>query len=48
VHGAAKTLVQNGAIDFAKLRGGGRILHADDDAVGMEKVPDGGTFTKKF
>src|SRR5260370_37418557 len=48
VHWAAKAFLENRTVDFAEFRGGRGILDADNDAVRMEKVSDGGAFTKKF
>src|SRR5467141_148451 len=48
VHRAAKSFLENGAVDFAEFGGSGGILDADNDAVGMEKIKDGGAFAKKF
>src|SRR5260370_25371024 len=48
VHGAAEALLENRAVNFAEFRGGGGILDADNNAVRMEKIRDGGAFAKKF
>src|SRR5713226_6213232 len=39
---------ENRPVNFAQFRGGGGILDADDDAVGMKKISDGGAFAEKF
>src|SRR5260370_29375079 len=48
VHRAAEASFENGAVNLAEFRRGRGILDADNDAVGMEKVKDGGAFAKKF
>src|SRR6266851_3163026 len=48
VHRAAESFLENGAVDFAELRGSGGILDAHDDAVGVKKIINGGAFAKKF
>ncbi len=48
VHRAAETFFENRAVDFAEFGGGGRILDADNNAIRMEKIGDGGAFAKEF
>ena len=48
VHRAAETPFENRTVDLAQFRGGGRILDADNNAVGMKKIRHSGAFAKKF
>lgn len=48
VRGAVKATFEDGIVDFAELRGSRFFFHPDDDAVGMEKVVDGGTFSEEL
>ncbi len=43
-----KIALQDRAIDFAQIGRGGFVFHADNDAIWMEEISDGGTFAKKF
>ena len=45
---AMKFALEDGAIDFAEFFGGGGIFDADNDAIGMEKIVNGGAFAEKF
>src|SRR5690349_5408118 len=46
--GALEAALENRRIDFAQLTLGLFILDADDDAVGMEEIADGSSFTQEF
>jgi len=46
MHRATETAFEYGTVNFAEFRGGGGILDADNNAVGMEKIRDGGAFAK--
>ena len=48
VHRAAKTLLQNGVVDFAQFRCRGGILDAHHNAVGMKKIFNRRSFAKEF
>ena len=48
MHRAAKTLLQNGPVDFPKLLRRRRFFNADDDAVGVEKISNRSSLAKKF
>src|SRR2546430_14876512 len=48
VHRATETPFENRTVDLAQFRGGGRILDADNNAVGMKKIRNGGGFAKKI
>jgi hypothetical protein len=43
-----KIALDDRAINFAKLVGSGRIFDADDDAIGMEEIVDGGAFAQEL
>jgi len=44
VNGTGEFTLQDGAIDFAKLFGGGGILDAHNNAIGVEEILDGSAF----
>jgi len=48
VHGAAKTALENRAVDLAEFRGGRGILDTDNNPVRVKKISDGGAFAKEF
>ena len=48
VHRAVELLLQNGPVDLAQFLCRGGVLHADHNAVRMEKISNGGAFAKKF
>ena len=48
VHRAMKLVIQDGAINFAQFFGGGRIFDANDDAVGVKEIVNGGAFAQEF
>src|SRR5438552_2245325 len=48
VHRAIELPLQNGPVNFAQLRGGGFVLHANHDAVRMEEIQYGGPLSQKL
>ena len=46
--GAVETLLEDGEINFVHLLFGELVIDADYDAIGMEKIADGGAFAEKF
>ena len=48
VNRADELSFENRTIDFAHLRGGCFVFDADDDAIRVEEVFDGGAFTQEF
>ena len=48
VNRASEVVFEDRTVNFAKLLRSGRILDADDNAIGMKKVFHGRAFTQKF
>ena len=40
--------IEDRAVNFAQVGGGRFVLDADDDAIGVEEVLDGGAFAEEF
>ena len=45
---ATEFAIEDGRVEFAEFLRGRIVVHADDDAVGMEEVADGSAFAQKL
>jgi hypothetical protein len=48
VRRTAELALENRAIDFAHLGGGGFVFHTYDNAIGMKEILNRGAFAKGF